>query len=253
VTAAPRVDPLAPWRPSASALAAFASLAAALLVYPFVLDRALARLGTRPVAASLATLAAATWLLPRRSGPGRRLELPRVPGFAAAVVALLAAAAVSGEVRLLRLVPAAVQLWLALLCAVSLREPIPMIERVARLLQPRAPDFIRPYCRVLTALWCALFSGSAAAIAALAFAGSPESWQSFSARWLWVLVAAIGAVEYVFRKLWFRYYTGSAVDRAWAALFPAERTERGRRSLEHIRRARAEMRAAGFTPRREAP
>jgi uncharacterized membrane protein len=239
-------DPLAAWRPTPRTWLGLGLLAAALVVYPWAIDAALARFGTRPVAAVLLALTLLGGGLP--FGPARmpREALPRVPGFPAAIAALLLVALVSGDLRALFLVPAVLHLWLALLCAASLREPHSLIERAARLLQPRAPEFIRSYCRLVTALWAALFAVNAAAIAWLVFQGTPEARRAFSAWGVWTPMAAVSAVEYVVRKSWFRYYAGGLVDRIWAAWLPAENTERGRRSLAYIREARAAMRAAGY-------
>jgi uncharacterized membrane protein len=271
VTAGPaQNDPLAAWRPSARTLLGFALLAASLLLYPWGIDAALARFGTRPVAAGLLLLALMGGALPsfaRRSArldlvspargtprvlaaasSGRRIDLPRVPGFPVAFAAPPAAALLAGDVRFLHLVPAMVYLWLALLCGASLREERSLIERAARFLQPRAPDFIRSYCRKVTAVWCFVFAAIAAVIAALALASAGDARRAFSEWGLWVPIGILCVIEYVVRKAWFRYYAGGTLDRIWAALLPADRTARGRRSLEYIRSARARMRAEGFTP-----
>jgi uncharacterized membrane protein len=254
VTAAgPLQDPLARGRPGARDLLGFALLGLALLVYPWAIDAALARFGVRPVAALLLVLTLAGGALPRRAAPARLIDLPRVPGFPGAIALLIAAALATGDVRCLFLVPAAVYLWLALLSAASLREPVSLIERAARFIQPRAPEFIRPYCRKVTALWCAFFAVTAAIIAWLVAAGAVDARRAFSSWGLWLPVGALSLVEYVVRKTWFRYYAGGALDRIWAALLPAENSERGRRSLAYIREARARMRAEGFTPPGEAP
>jgi hypothetical protein len=193
-------------------------------------------------------MALAGGALPFRARGGRRIDLPRVPGFPVAFAAPPAAALLTGDVRFLHLVPAVVYLWLALLCGASLFEERSLIERAARFLQPRAPDFIRSYCRKVTALWCAVFAATAAVIAWLAIAGAGEARRAFSEWGLWVPIAILSALEYAVRKAWFRYYAGGPLDRIWAALLPAERTERGRRSLAYIQSARARMRAEGFTP-----
>jgi uncharacterized membrane protein len=253
VTAAPaRHDPLAAWRPTPRELLGFALLGASLLVYPLAIDAALARFGVRPTAAALLALALLGGASPLRRVSGRRIDLPRVPGFPAALSLLLAAALLLGDLRCLLLLPAAIYLWLALLAAASLRQPPSLIERAARFLQPRAPDFIRPYCRKLTALWSALFAATAVAIAWLVASGDDDARRAFSSWGLWLPILAISALEYVVRKAWFRYYAGGALDRLWAALLPAENTARGRRSLAYIREARARMRAEGFTPPGEA-
>jgi len=248
----PKPDPLAAFRPTPRFWLGLALFAGALLVYPWLIDAALARFGVRPVAAALCVATAAGGLV--RFGPrdGRRLELPRVPGFPAAIAALPLAALATGDLRWLVLVSAAVHLWLCLVFAASLREPVSLIERAARFMQPRAPEFIRSYCRKVTALFALLFAGNAAAIAWLVAAGAGDARRWFATAGVWLPLAAVSLVEYAVRKAWFRYYAGGLLDRVWAALLPAENTERGRRSLAHIRRARDEMRAAGYTPPGEA-
>lgn len=248
-----KTDPLAAWRPTPGTWLGLALLAGALLVYPWLIDAALARLGTRPVAAALLAVALVGGALGVGAGSIPRSALPRVPGLPVAIALLLLAALVSGDLRPLLLVPAAVHLWLCLLFAASVREEISLIERGARFLQPRAPDFIRSYCRKVTALFAALFAANAAAIAWLVLDGGAEARRAFSAWGVWVPLAAVSAVEYAVRKAWFRYYAGGVLDRLWAALLPAEDSERGRRSLAHIREKRAEMRAAGYRHPRETP
>jgi uncharacterized membrane protein len=267
--AAAKPDPLAAWRPTRRTWLGLALLAGALVVYPWAIDAALARFGARPVAAVLLALALASGAVPlggahalvraagasdaapRAPGRAQELALPRVPGASVAVAGLLLVALLTGDLRALFLVPAAVYLWLALLCVASLREPPSLIERAARFLQPRAPDFIGSYCRKVTALWAALFAANAAAIAWLVFAGTPEARRAFSAWGVWTTIGVVSVVEYFVRKSWFRYYAGGGLDHLWAALLPAENTERGRRSLAYIREKRAEMRAAGYAHPRE--
>jgi hypothetical protein len=83
------------------------------------------------------------------------------------------------------------------------------------------------------------------AIAGLALAGRLEAWRAFTG---WIVYAAMlvfGAVEFLVRKTWFRYYFhGGPFDRLWSRLFPAEATAAGRRSQAYIRARRAEIAAA---------
>ena len=245
-----REDPLAPWKMTWRSLLGFALVAISLFVYPWLIDAAFARFGTRPVAALalLLTLVGGVGPLSR----GGRLELPSVPGLPAGLALLPAAALLTGDARFLFLVPAGVYVWLALMAAQSLREEISLIERFARILQPRAPEFIRPYCRKVTALWALAFVGAAVVIAYLVAIGAVAERRAFTAYGLWAPMGVLSAIEYAVRKAWFRYYGGGALDAVWAALLPAENTERGRRSLAYIREARARMRAEGFTPPGEA-
>jgi uncharacterized membrane protein len=173
---------------------------------------------------------AAAWAALR---PARR-------GVAAGVALLLALAAASGDARLLRLVPAWIYLALAALFAASLRGPGSAIESAARWLVPEAPEFIRGYCRGVTAAWVAIFLANAAAIAWLALAAHPDAWWRFALRDVWLAMAAFAAAEFLVRKTRFRYYFhGGPFERLWARFFPAERTPRGRRSLATIEAWRA--------------
>jgi len=236
LAAAPSSEP----RPPLPWLAlAGAGVALVALVYPWGLGFVEARLGARGLALLLLGVAALSlWL----RGPGagwRRLA-------AAALFGLLAITIATGEGRFLRIVPAGIYLGLAAFFAASLRGAGSIIETAARRLVPEAPDFIRGYCRVVTALWVAFFLASATAIAWLAFAGSRAAWVAATSRDVWIAMLALSALEFFVRKTWFRYYFhGGPFDRLWSRLFPAERTARGRRSQRYIEAYRARTQGSG--------
>jgi len=217
-----------------NAVLAGAAVGLLAVLYPWVVDHALARFGARAVA--LALLAMLLGSLPLRGG------LRGARGAASAGLAgLLLAAAAAADERPLRLVPAGVYLALAAVFAASLRSGGSLIESAARWLVPEAPPFIRDYCRVVTALWAAFFVASAGVIAWLALAASRGAWLSVTSRSVWIAMAVLSAVEFLVRKTWFRYYfRGGPFERLWSKLFPAERTARGRRSLAYIEAYRAE-------------
>ncbi len=204
---------------------------------PWVLAVVQPRLGTRGLA--LLLLGAVALSL------GLRAPAPRERRIAVAGLAgLLAFGVATGDPRFLRLVPAGVYLGLALLFAASLRGPGSIIEAMARWLVPEAPDFIRGYCRSVTALWVVFFLASAATIGWLAVAGSVAAWFTASSRDVWIAMGVLTALEFLFRKSWFRhYFHGGPFERLWSRLFPAERTARGRRSLAYIEEYRARLSA----------
>ena len=212
-----------------------ASVAVLALVYPWVLGVAQERLGTRGLALLLlGVVALSLWLRGPAAG-GRRLA-------AAGLAGLLAIGAATGDARFLRLVPAGVYLGLAVLFAASLRGPGSIIESAARWLVPEAPGFIRDYCRGVTALWVVFFLASAGVIGWLAIAGSPAAWLATSSRNVWIAMGVLSGIEFLVRKTWFRYYFhGGPFERLWSRLFPAERTARGRRSLQYIEEYRARL------------
>ena len=108
--------------------------------------------------------------------------------------------------------------------------------RGARWLVPEAPDFVRSYCRKVTALWVGFFAGSAVLIAVLAVSGAQAWWELYTGQLVYALMMAISAVEFFVRKTWFRYYFHMGpFDRLWSTLFPAENTPQGRRSEAYIR------------------
>lgn len=240
-------DPLAAFRPSAGQLVTVALAACAALLYPSLVETALQQLGVRSVAGALLVVAAASLLLGRGATVSQELiHLPHGARVGFAVPLLLGL--VSGDAHWLRLIPALIQLWLAALFALSLRDPRSLVERMALLLQPRAPDFIASYCRRVTVLWTALFLFNALMICALVFLAAPETARWFSAYGTWLVLGAVSSIEYCVRKAHFRYYEPTGIDRLWARLLPAESTALGRRSLAYIDGRKAEMRAAGLTP-----
>jgi uncharacterized membrane protein len=222
--------------------------AAVLLVYPLVIEALFAGFGVRPVGVGLIALAAATLLLGRPFGPDSNFPVPYTGALRVALLALLALAVLGDDARPLLGVPAAVQVFLAAVFARSALDEHSILERVARRLQPRAPEFIGPYCRAVTWLWAALFAVNAAVLVALASDPAAGSWRAYAGLGVWLPLGALSAFEYVFRKVWFRHYGAGPIDRLWARWLPAERTSRGRRSLAHIRRMHDEMRASGFAP-----
>lgn len=228
-----------PSRPDVSAGQALAGAALALLavVYPWCVGRLLEAWGVRAVSVALLAVGGASLLARRRFAEASGLPA----GTGLAFLALPALSALTGARLFLLFVPAAVYLVACAVFGRSLAGGSSLIERGARLLQPRAPDFIRPYCRKVTTAWAVFFALAAGITAALAAWAPLAWWHAFTTWTLWALACAFMAVEYAVRKAWFRYYLGGPLDRLWAAALPAENTPQGRRSMEYIRRAREEM------------
>ncbi len=223
-------------RPPALLLLVPATLAL-VLVYPALLELALSRAGARGVAFGIAALAIGAIPLTRRGA----WSLPASRMHQALLGALLAAAILFDQRVFLQLIPALAQWVLFTVFWMSLREPVSLIERGARLLQPHAPDFIGPYCRKTTLVWAAFFALNALCIAGLAILAPVGWWRAYTS---WILIGAMTllfAVEFVVRKSFFRYYPGGPVDRIWATLLPAKNTTQGRRTVAYIRDKRREL------------
>jgi len=217
-------------------------LAALVLLSPLVLNQAFARFDVRSVASGLLVLA----LLGLISSLRRR---PRVAGidvgFGAApqlaFIALVAAAAVTNDRHWLLFLPALIYTLLCWLFLGSLRGGGSLIAKLARVVDPKAPAFIEPFCRKSTLVWAGLFAVNAAVLAALAVTGPLRAWQLYSGLGAYLLLGTWALAEFLIRKLWFRNYGGSWYDRLLARAFPAENTAEGRRSLAYIREMRRKL------------
>jgi len=161
---------------------------------------------------------------------------------------LIALAVVSGSRTILLVLPVAVSAYLLWTFASSLRLGPPIVERFARIADPDLPDFVLPYCRKVTIVWCGFFVANASCVVALALLADVEWWALYTGLVSYVLMGLLFAGEVVVRKLWFRRYADTPLDRAFAALFPAERTANGRRSLAWVAEVRARAASGAQRP-----
>jgi len=211
--------------------------------FPLLAARAVEAFGPRVASAAVLVLGLASLALSRRAEraeptgatSGRGAWLRALP------LALPTLAVASGDERFLRLVPAAIEAVLCGLFLASLRGGSSILQQAALLLEPYAPDFIGGYCRKATAAFALLFAAQATALAVVAFATPGADWAMTSSLLVWLPTLAFTALEFLLRKAWFRHYGGAPWDRLLRALLPPEHTARGRRSLDYIRRKRAEL------------
>jgi len=210
-----------------SALLAGLAFAAIAIGFPLFAEWVIARFGVRVLAGTMLAVSAislrgVTAAVPR--------ELAFQPLDTAVLLALAALSLATGERVFLLLLPAWLYAALARIFARSLRDGGSLIERFVRVMQPYAPDFVRPYCRRVTVLWAALFALNAVAVAALALFAPLAWWHAYTGWITWAAFAVITGVEFVVRKAHFRIYDGGPIDSFFERLFPAERTEMGRRA-----------------------
>jgi uncharacterized membrane protein len=222
-------------RPSAALLIAAGASLLAMLAYPIAAEAAIARFGVRGVAGALLVLDAVPLLARVALDPGGRLRIALQHG---GTLLLAALALASGDRLWLLLFPALVSATLCAIFLASRRQDPCIVESLVRWLQPHSPDFVRPYCRALALLWGGIFGLAALAIASAALF-APGAWRTTALSGYAGAVVAVSAAEFVFRKLWFRHYTNRPLDQWFARHFPAERTERGRRSMAYIQRMKA--------------
>jgi uncharacterized membrane protein len=164
---------------------------------------------------------------------GSRAEIGRVARQHAPLALLIGLAIATGDRTVLLLLPLVVSLYLLWTFVASLRRGPPMIERFARIVEDDLPDFTLPYCRGVTVVWCVFMAANSVCIAVLALAAPLSWWALYTGFVFYLLMGSLLAVEFVVRKLWFRYYQGGLADRLFARVFPAERTANGRRSLAY--------------------
>lgn len=203
--------------------------------YPMGVGDALQRFEPRAIAwAALAFMAATTAvraLFARPSFKGFLIQ------YAAGIALLFGVIATNDRLGLL-LVPALVNLYLALGTGWTLSTDQSLVERVATVIQPHIPDFTRSYCRKVTALWAAFFGLNVVGIAVLAFSGEEAPWRLYTSRLYFLLITGLTVLEFLVRKIHFRNYSHSPIDRVFSTLFPAKNTAQGRQSEAYLQKMR---------------
>lgn len=152
-------------------------------------------------------------LAARREHLVHALQLP--------VVAVISAGAgwLLHEPRALLVLPSASQMMFGAVFLVSLRK-VPLVENFARMQKSTLSEAERTYCRTVTLVWGLALCSAALFGLALAAWASLELWTAFTGVGSYVLVATLFSVEYVVRKVRFREYGTSMVDRLLSRVIP---------------------------------
>lgn len=201
---------------------------AAIAAYPFVLVAGLDQINARALGMLLLALTLAVAAL--SGGRASRLVPLLLHRFGLLVVVSVGAAATNDPVVLM-LLPSFTSLWLLAMFSRSLRHGPSVVEQFATAMHDGFPDFLLPYCRRVTWMWCGFFALNAATGATLALVASPRAWALYTGVLSYMAVAGLAAGEYVFHKSRFRFYENGWADGLWRKLFPPERTRLGRRTL----------------------
>lgn len=188
------------------------------LAYPVAIYLALQRWEPRQVALlGLALLALRTAIVARQ----RLIPYARaLAGPALAVGATLAAAALLNHPLALLLTPPAVSFALLASFAQSLRGPMPVIERFARIVVPDLSPEEVAYCRSTTRVWCGFFAVNGSIEAGLALGAPIEVWTLYTGFVSYLLIGALFAIEFVYRHWRFRRYVGAPTDVLLRRIFP---------------------------------
>lgn len=168
---------------------------------PFLVYFALQRFQPREVALLLLAL-----LLLR--APGKALGLLRRLGARAILPALaaLALAALlwrSNDPVWVLSYPIFMNALMLSLFAASLLHPPSVIERLARLRHPDLPPEGVAYTRRVTQVWCGFFVVNGGVAAWTAFAASRETWVLYNGLIAYLLMGALFAGEWLFRRWYF--------------------------------------------------
>ena len=149
--------------------------------------------------------------------PEQRRAVLRLPASLALLVGLGAAL---GEPRFYLALPVLVNLTLLANFAASLRGPVSLVERYARMQDPELPEGGPAYCRRVTVAWCWFFAANAALGAALAALAPVAWWALYTGALAYILVGLGFTIEFIARKWTFRRYGPSLPDRLLARLMP---------------------------------
>lgn len=184
--------------------------------YPAALYFGVSRLDPRSLGLVMLGLLLPNLALRVAAAPAeQRRAVVRLPLALAGLVGLGAALA---EPRFYLALPVLVNLTLLANFAASLRGPVSLVERYARLQEPELPEGGPAYCRKVTAWWCWFFVANAAACAGLAAAAPVSWWALYTGILAYILVGFGFTLEFLVRKRVFQQFGDSLPDRLLARI-----------------------------------
>jgi uncharacterized membrane protein len=140
-----------------------------------------------------------------------------------AVLAVLILAALTNDRRLVLALPVLVNAVLLLHFASSLRGPMPVIERLARLEQPELSPSEVCYCRTVTWLWVSFFVVNGLVAGVLAVTGPLSLWAVYTGLVSYLLIGVVFTGEFVVRRVRFRHFGHGLHDRLLKRILPEAR------------------------------
>jgi len=187
-----------------------------VIAYPAAIYLGITHLGPRTLGLALLALLVPNLVLRlAQAPPEHRRVVVRLPLAIAALVGLGAALA---EPRFYLILPVLVNLTLLASFAGSLRGPVSLVERYARLQDPDFPEGGPAYCRRVTVAWCWFFAANAVAGAALAVFAPVSWWALYTGVLAYILVGLGFTIEFLVRKRVFQRFGDSLPDRLLARL-----------------------------------
>jgi uncharacterized membrane protein len=147
--------------------------------------------------------------------PEQRRAVLKLP---LALIVLVGVGAALAEPRFYMVLPALVNLTLLANFAASLRGPVSLVERYARLQDPDLPEGGPAYCRKVTIAWCWFFVVNAAVCAGLAVAAPVAWWALYTGVLAYILIGLGFTIEFLVRKRVFQRFGDTLPDRLLARL-----------------------------------
>src|SRR3989304_751524 len=175
-----------------------------LAAYPVVVYFGITHWNLGAVAVLLSLILIPTLSIRYRNRSGE--PLGAVFGVPLAVLAVSIFAAWIDDRRLILALPVVVNAVLLVYFAGSLRGPIPVVERLARLQQPElSPSEVR-YCRSVTWLWVSFFVVNGLVAGGLAGAGALTLLAGDTGPLSYLLLGFVFAAEFVVRRARFQHF-----------------------------------------------
>ncbi|MFF7707616.1 hypothetical protein [Pseudomonas sp. NPDC007930] len=159
------------------------------LLYPFAVHYGMGHFAPWQFAALLALL----WAGRALAGGGQRW-------LAGLALAFCAALAWADDPRWLRAYPVLISAALLAVFGLSLVRGMPMVERLARLREPKLPPQAVRYTRRVTQVWCLFFLGNGLAAAALAAWAPLAWWTLYTGVIAYALMGLLFAGEWLLRQ-----------------------------------------------------
>ena len=104
-----------------------------------------------------------------------------------------------------KLLPALINIALAVMFAKTILQGTPLIERIARLEIPNIPDDIIAYTHLLTKIWVVYFASQAVITCILAYWASNHFWAIYNGILIYIMLLLMFVIEYSYRKWRFRH------------------------------------------------
>ncbi|MGY3892430.1 hypothetical protein [Aeromonas enterica] len=176
----------------------------ALLLYPLAVYWGLTRAGQTPLLLGLLLIFSLRLLPGLLKGRARLGPLPEwlwLGRLLACIgLGLTLLSALFNARHWLLYYPLAVSLALLCLFGWSLTRPMSLVERLARLQDPRLPDVAIGYTRRVTQVWCGFFVVNGALAAFTIWHGDLALWSLYNGLISYALMGALMAGEYLVRR-----------------------------------------------------